>query len=210
MRSVLFIKNIVSEIYARKMKSFTRLGRLQRRFLPILGGEYLLYFEKAVLHMAEKETKIKLTAEGKRRYEAELNELKTVKRKEIAENLQTARAQGDLSENSEYDEAKNDQAKLEARIKELESILRNVEIIDESLLSDEKVHIGCTVKVFDRDYNEEVTFQIVGSSEADPFKGKISDESPVGKALIDKSVGDKALVETPGGENEFTILEISM
>lgn len=160
--------------------------------------------------MAEMVTKIKLTAEGKRRYEAELNELKTVKRKEIAENLQTARAQGDLSENSEYDEAKNDQAKLEARIKELETILRNVELIDESGFSNETVHIGCTVKVFDRDYEEEITFQIVGSSEADPFHGKISDESPVGKALLEKAVGDKVLVETPGGENELTVLEISM
>ena len=109
--------------------------------------------------MEEKQVKIKLTAEGKKRYEAELNELKTVKRKEIAENLQTARAQGDLSENSEYDEAKNDQAKLEARIKELETILRNVEVIDESEFSTEKVHIGSNVKVYDRDFDEEDVYQ---------------------------------------------------
>ena len=154
--------------------------------------------------MDEKQVKIKLTAEGKKRYEAELNELKTVKRKEIAENLQTARAQGDLSENSEYDEAKNDQAKLEARIKELETILRNVEV------STEKVHIGSTVRVHDRDFDEDATYQIVGSSEADPFNGKISDESPVGKALLDKTVGETVKVETPGGENEFVILEITL
>ncbi len=160
--------------------------------------------------MADKVTKIKLTLEGKKRYEAELNELKTVKRKEIAENLQSARAQGDLSENSEYDEAKNDQAKLEARIKELETVLRNVEVIDESEMSLDKVHIGSTVKAHDKEFNEEVIFQIVGSSEADPFNGKISDESPVGKALLEKSVGDIVKVETPGGESEFTILEISM
>ena len=155
-------------------------------------------------------TKIKLTLEGKKRYEAELNELKTVKRKEIAENLQTARAQGDLSENSEYDEAKNDQAKLEARIKELESILRNVEVIDESDINNEKVNLGSTVKVHDREYDEEVEYQIVGSSEADPFNGKISDESPVGIALLDKAVGDVVMVETPDGDLELVVLEISM
>ena len=160
--------------------------------------------------MADKVTKIKLTAEGKKRYESELNELKTVKRKEIAENLQSARAQGDLSENSEYDEAKNDQAKLEARIKELETVLRNVEVIDESEMSLDKVHIGSTVKVHDREMDEEQVYQIVGSSEADPFNNKISDESPVGKALLDKSVGEVVKVETPGGEAEFVILEISM
>ena len=169
-----------------------------------------LYNEKAVIIMAENVTKIKLTLEGKRKYEAELNELKTVKRKEIAENLQTARAQGDLSENSEYDEAKNDQAKLEARIKELETVLRNVEVIDEIEMILDNVHIGSTVKVHDRKFDEDVVFQIVGSSEADPFNGKISDESPVGKALLDKSIGDIVKVETPGGESDFTILEISM
>ena len=160
--------------------------------------------------MAEKINKIKLTLEGKRKYEAELNELKTVKRKEIAESLQSARAQGDLSENSEYDEAKNDQAKLEARIKDLETLLRNVEVIDESEISHDKVHIGSTVKVFDKKMNEEVELQIVGSSEADPFKGKISDESPVGKALLDKSIGDVVNVKTPGGDAQFNILEITM
>ncbi|MBQ8132957.1 MAG: transcription elongation factor GreA [Clostridia bacterium] len=160
--------------------------------------------------MAEQVTKIKLTAEGKKRYETELNELKTVKRKEIADNLQSARAQGDLSENSEYDEAKNDQAKLEARIKELESILRNVEVIDESELSSEKVHLGSTVKVHDREFDEDAEYQIVSSSEADPFNGKISDESPVGMALIDKTVGEVVKVETPGGETELVILEITL
>ncbi len=160
--------------------------------------------------MAEQVTKIKLTAEGKRRYEAELNELKTVKRKEIAENLQSARAQGDLSENSEYDEAKNDQAKLEARIKELETILRNVEVIDESEINNEKVHLGATVKVHDREFDEDVEYQIVGSSEADPFNGKISDESPVGMALLDKAVGDVVMVETPDGDLELVVLAISM
>ena len=160
--------------------------------------------------MADKITKIKLTSEGKKRYEAELNELKTVKRKEIAENLQSARAQGDLSENSEYDEAKNDQAKLEARIKELETILRNVEVIDESEINNEKVHIGSTVKVYDKNFDEEVIYQIVGSSETDPLNGKISDESPVGLALLDKSVGDIVKVEAAGGELELVVLEISM
>ena len=160
--------------------------------------------------MSEKTSKIRLTADGKKKYEAELNELKTVKRKEIAESLQTARAQGDLSENSEYDEAKNDQAKLEARFKELETILRNVEVIDESEIDNEKVNLFSSVKVHDRELNEDIVYQIVGSSEADPIKNKISDESPVGMALLDKTVGEIVKVETPGGEIELVILEISM
>lgn len=159
--------------------------------------------------MSEVIEKIKLTAEGKKRYEAELTELKTVKRKQIADNLDAARAQGDLSENSEYDEAKNDQAKLEARIKELETILRNVEVIDESELSSEKVHIGSTVKVHDEELDEDDVYQIVSSSEADPFNNKISNESPVGKALLDRGVGEVVRVETPGGEIDLVILEIS-
>lgn len=160
--------------------------------------------------MAEQTAKIKLTASSKKKYEAELNELKTVRRKEVAENLQSARAQGDLSENSEYDEAINDQAKLEARIKELEGLLRNVEVVDESAFDNGKVHLYSRVKVYDHDFGEEVVYKIVSSNEADPLSGAISDESPVGNALLDKSEGETVIVETPDGEIRLDILEITM
>ena len=160
--------------------------------------------------MDEKKKKIKLTASGKRELEQELLELTTIKRSEIAEILKVAIAQGDLSENNEYDEAKNDQAKLEARIKELEAILKNVEIIDETGLDDGRVHLGSRVKVHDREFDEELIFKIVGSSESDPTNLKISDESPVGSALIGHTVGDVVTVETPGGVSTLVVLEITM
>ena len=118
-----------------------------------------------------------LTDEGLKNYEQELEYLKTVKRKEVAEKIKVALSFGDLSENSEYDEAKNDQAMLEARISQIESILKNAKIIDESELSSEHIHIGSKIKVYDYDFEEEADYQIIGSDEADPFNGKLSDES---------------------------------
>ncbi len=150
-----------------------------------------------------------LTDEGLKNYEQELEYLKTVKRKEVAEKIKVALSFGDLSENSEYDEAKNDQAMLEARISQVEAILKNAKIIDESELSNEHVHVGSKVKVHDFDFEEDVVYQIVGSNEADPFNGKLSDESPVGTALLDRKVGDIIEVETPDGLVKFEILEIS-
>lgn len=149
-----------------------------------------------------------LTHEGFKKLEAELDELKSVKRKEVAEKIKVALSFGDLSENSEYDEAKNDQAMLEARIADIEAMLQNVKIIDESELSSEHVHIGSRVKVFDKTYNEEVIYQIVGSNEADPINGRISDESPVGKGLIGCAVNDVVDIETPNGTEVYEILEI--
>lgn len=150
-----------------------------------------------------------LTDEGLKNYEEELEYLKTVKRKEVAEKIKVALSFGDLSENSEYDEAKNDQAILEARIAQVESILKNAKIIDESELSNEHIHVGSKVKVHDFDFDEDVIYQIVGSNEADPFNGKLSDESPVGNALLDRKVGEVVEVETPDGPVKFEILEIS-
>ncbi|HHW45811.1 MAG TPA: transcription elongation factor GreA [Clostridiales bacterium] len=150
-----------------------------------------------------------LTDEGLKKYEQELEYLKTEKRKEIAEKIKVALSFGDLSENSEYDEAKNEQAAVEARIHELEQMLKNVKIIDDNDINTETVVIGSKVKVLDMEYNEEFVYRVVGSAEADPKRGLISDESPVGKALLGHAVGDQVTVEAPAGEISFKILEIS-
>ncbi len=150
-----------------------------------------------------------LTDEGLKNYENELEYLKDVKRKEIAEKIKVARSFGDLSENSEYDEAKNDQAMLEARIAQIEAILKNAKIIDDSELTNELIHVGSKVKVHDCEFDEDVEYQIIGSNEADPFEGRLSDESPVGAALLGHKVGDTVEVETPDGTIKFIVLEIS-
>ncbi len=150
-----------------------------------------------------------LTDEGLKKLEAELDELKTVKRKEIAEKIKVALSFGDLSENSEYDEAKNEQAIVEARIASIENTLKNVKVINEDELSTEIIHVGSKVKVRDTSFDDVCDYKIVGSSEADPVNGRISDESPVGKALVGHRVGDVVEVETPAGVTSFEVLEIS-
>ena len=149
-----------------------------------------------------------LTYEGLKKYEEELEELKVVKRKEVAEKIKEARAQGDLSENAEYDAAKDEQRDIEARIEELEKILKNVEVVDEDEVDLAKISIGCKVRIRDLEDNSEMTYKIVGSTEANSLKGKISNESPVGKALIGLEVGDTATVEVPVGELKYEVLEI--
>ncbi len=149
-----------------------------------------------------------LTQEGLKNLENELETLKTVKRKEIAEKIKVALSFGDLSENSEYDEAKNEQATMEARIVEIEAMLKNVKLIDEHELSTDIIHVGSKVKVKDLEFNETVDYRIVGSSEADPREGRISDESPVGAALLGKKEKDIIKVNTPGGICKYEILEI--
>lgn len=149
-----------------------------------------------------------LTDEGLKNYEQELEYLKTVKRKDVAEKIKVALSFGDLSENSEYDEAKNDQAMLEARIAQIESILKNAKIIDESELTNEHIHVGSTVRIHDCEFDEDSEYQIIGANEADPFNGKLSDESPVGAALLGHKAGDTVIIETPEGEVKFIILEI--
>lgn len=141
-------------------------------------------------------------------YKEELKELRTTGRNDIAEKIKEAKSFGDLSENSEYDEAKSDQAKLEARILELEYIVSHATVLDESTISTETVHTGLSVKVFDRTYGEEDIYHLVGSPQADPLANKISDESPVGKALLGHKVGDIVLIEIPDGNDEIEILEI--
>ena len=157
--------------------------------------------------MAEKE--VLLTQEGLKLLEEELVYLKGTKRLEVAERIKEARGFGDISENSEYDEAKNDQAQLEMRIMQIENMLKNTVLIDEDELSTEAVSLGTTVKLFDVDENEEVEYMIVGSIEANPKDHKISNESPVGASLIGKHVGDEVLVNVPAGTVKYKVLEIS-
>jgi len=151
---------------------------------------------------------VMLTKEGLAKYQEELEVLRTVKRKEISEKIKVALSFGDLSENSEYDEAKNEQAKIEARIADLEVMLKNVKIISSEEMTGDKVHVGSKIKVLDIEFNEEETYQIVGSAEADPRLGKISDDSPVGRALIGHVAGDTVDVEAPGGTIQIKIVEI--
>ncbi|KEI03920.1 transcription elongation factor GreA [Clostridium botulinum] len=149
-----------------------------------------------------------MTAEGVKKLEDELEYLKTTKRREITEKIKVALSYGDLSENSEYDEAKNEQAFVEGRIVQIENMLRNANVIDESEIPKDVVSVGAIVKVKDYDFDEEIDFHIVGSAEADPMENKISNESPVGSALIGKKVGDIVNVPVPDGISKFEILEI--
>ncbi len=151
-----------------------------------------------------------VTTEGFKKLESELDYLRNTKRKEVQEAIAVARSFGDLSENSEYDEAKNEQAKVEARIVELEEMLRNITVIDESSISTETVGLGTKVKVVDKEFNEEEELSVVGSNEADSLAGRISDVSPLGAALLGKKVGDIVTVEAPNGSYSVEILEISL
>ena len=149
-----------------------------------------------------------LTAECLKKMTDELDYLKNTKRVEVKEQIAIARSFGDLSENSEYDEAKNEQAKVESRISELENILKNVVVISDDELSSGIINVGMNVKVYDEQFDEEVTYSIVGSNEVDPFNNLISDQSPIGNALIGKKVGDEAEVEAPSGIIKLKILEV--
>lgn len=150
-----------------------------------------------------------LTKEGVKKLEDELESLKTVKRREVAEKIKVALSFGDLSENSEYDEAKNEQGIVESRILEIEATLAHAQIIDADDITTEKVGIGNMVKILDIDMDEEMEFQIVGTSEANIDKGKMSDESPIGAALLGHKIGDVVDVEAPAGTLQVKILEIS-
>lgn len=151
-----------------------------------------------------------LTKEKIESLEKELEQLKLVKRKEIAERIKVALSYGDLSENSEYDEAKNEQAMIEARILQIEAMLKNVKILDVGELDTEVVNVGSKVHVLDVEFDEDETFHIVGSTEANPDAGKISDESPVGKGLLGHRVGDIVAIPVPNGTVNYKILDIMM
>ena len=150
-----------------------------------------------------------LTREGLRKYEDELHELKVVRRKEVAQKIKESREQGALSENAEDDAAKNEHRDIDARSEELEKILKNVEVVDDEDVTADRVMIGSSIRIFDIEYNEELSYKIVGSTEANSIKGKISNESPVGKALIGAHVGDTVTVHSPAGESQYKVLEIT-
>ena len=149
-----------------------------------------------------------LTYEGLQKLESELHNLKVVKRKEVAQKIKEAREQGDLSENAEYDAAKDEQRDIEARIDEIEKILKNAEVVVEEEVDLDKISVGCRVKILDMEYDEELDYKIVGSTEANSLKGKISNESPVGKALLGAKVGEVVTVETQAGDLNYKVLEI--
>ncbi|HHV71450.1 MAG TPA: transcription elongation factor GreA [Clostridia bacterium] len=157
--------------------------------------------------MSEKE--ILLTAEGLKSLEEELEHLKTVKRHEIAQRIKQAIEFGDISENSEYEDAKNEQAFIEGRIITLSKLLRNAKLIENEDVSTDKVGIGSTVKILDLDYGDQLTYTIVGSAEANPSENRISNESPVGKALLGQSVGSEVEIVVPAGVLRYKILEIT-
>ena len=149
-----------------------------------------------------------LTYEGLKKLEDELQDLKVVKRKEVADKIREAREQGDLSENAEYDAAKDEQRDIEARIEEIEKILKNAEVVVEEDVNLDQINIGCSIRILDLEFDEELEYKIVGSTEANSLKGKISNESPVGKALIGARVGETVSVETQAGVFQYKVLEI--
>ena len=154
------------------------------------------------------EKKNLLTYAGLKALEDELHDLKVNRRKEVAGKIKEAREQGDLSENAEYDAAKDEQRDIEARIEEIEKILKNAEVVVEDEVDLDKISVGCSVKIYDEEYEEEMEYKIVGSSEANSLKGKISNESPVGHALLGHKVGDEVTVETQAGEIHYKVLSI--
>ena len=153
--------------------------------------------------------KQKYTQQGYQDLVDELKYLKLTRREEIKEQIAVARGFGDLSENAEYDEARNEQAKVEARILELESLIENAEIIDESTMDARSISLGSVVKLLDEEFDEEITYSIVGSNQADPLEQKISDQSPIGRALMGKKAGERVTVLAPAGEINFRVLEVT-
>ena len=156
----------------------------------------------------EMEKKNLMTYEGLKKLENELEELRTVRRKEVSQKIKEAREQGDLSENAEYDAAMDEQRDIEARIEEIQKILKYAEVVDEEEVSTDTVGIGCKVTVFDMEFDEELSFAIVGSTEANSRSGKISNESPVGKALMGAREDDTVTVVMPSGEAKYKVLKI--
>lgn len=154
------------------------------------------------------EKKTLLTQEGHQKLQDELHELKVVRRKEIAQKIKEAREQGDLSENAEYDAAKDEQREIETRIETIEELLKNAEVVSNDAIDTEKVSVGCTVKILDVEFDEELEYQLVGSTEANSLKGKISNESPVGQALLGRKVGETVDVETQTGVFQYKVLAI--
>ena len=155
------------------------------------------------------EIKQMYTKQGYQDLVDELKYLKLTRREEIKEQIAVARGFGDLSENAEYDEARNEQAKVEARIQELEALIENAEIIDETTMDVRSISLGSVVKLYDEDFEEEITYSIVGSNQADPLEQKISDQSPIGRALMGKKAGDRVTVTAPAGDLHFEVKSVA-
>lgn len=200
------------------------MGEKTQTYLDNTGQNHYNYFAKMVfvcaprnfagakerndLNMANMKKEYKMSAERKEELQKELTYLKTVREKEVADLIKEARGFGDLSENSEYDEAKNEQAKLYGRIAEVENILAHAVIIDENEDAEGKIGLGCTIKVLDMETEEEEVYAIVGSQEANPMECRISDDSPFGRALLGHSVGEIVEVEAPIGTLRYKILSV--
>jgi transcription elongation factor GreA len=176
--------------------------------MKLLSGYKIMKFSKGRIIMNENNKQVVLTYEGVKKIEDELEFLKTVKRKEVTQKIKTAISFGDLSENAEYDEAKNEQAFVEGRIATLENMLRNAKVLDEDEIKTDVVSIGAIVKVKDNEFNDILEFTIVGSAEADPIKMKISNEAPIGRGLLGKKVGDVVEIQVPDGTSSYEVLEI--
>jgi len=151
---------------------------------------------------------VMLTEEGFEKLENELEYLETEKRREVAKRIKVAREFGDISENSEYDDAKNEQAFVEGRIQEIKNMLNNAHVVKDEEVTDKKVNLGTTVMLHDLDSDEKISYTLVGSAEADPLNNRISNESPIGKAILGHAIGDQVKVETPAGEVEYEIISI--
>src|SRR6185312_774372 len=171
---------------------------------PLFSGDWYI---KGVENMSTEKT-YPMTQEGKQKLEQELEQLKTVKRKEVVERIKIARSFGDLSENSEYDSAKDEQAFVEGRITTLENMIRNAKIIEEDVENSSIVSLGKSVTFVELPDGDEETYTIVGSAEADPFEGKISNDSPIAKSLMGKQIGDQVTVQTPGGDMSVKIVSV--
>ncbi len=180
-------------------------GKQGRNFIFMCSG-HRFRDQKGCFNMDEKKTL--LTYAGLKALEEELHDLKVNRRREVAEKIKEAREQGDLSENAEYDAAKDEQRDIESRIEEIEKILKNVEVVVEDEVDLDRINVGCKVKLHDFEYDEDIELKIVGSTEANSLQGKISNESPVGKALIGAKTGDIVEVEIPSGTTRYQVLEI--
>ncbi len=170
-----------------------------------LAGPSVSYFERCANFMAKE---YKLSPQRLKELQDEMTYLKTVREKEVADLIKEARSFGDLSENSEYDEAKNEQGKLYARMSELEEILSNYVVIEEDETDGDYVRLGSTITVLDKEFNEELVYKIVGSQEADPVNGAISEDSPFGRALLGRNAGDEVTVDAPAGPVEYKLLKV--
>ena len=169
---------------------------------------YLFHIFRGRNNKDMEEKKNILTYAGLKKYEDELHSLKVERRQEVAQKIKEAMEQGDLSENAEYDAAKDEQRDIEARIEELEKILKNAEVVVEEEVDLDKISVGCQIKILDLEDDSELTYKIVGSTEANSLKGKISNESPLGRSLLGAKVGDVVTVEAPMGELQYKVLEI--